>query len=55
MDKIKIGISIGDINGIGMETIIKTFSDERVLKQCIPVLYGSTKVVFYHKNIRNRF
>jgi 4-hydroxythreonine-4-phosphate dehydrogenase len=51
MDKIKIGISIGDINGIGMETIIKTFSDQRVLKQCIPVLYGSTKVVSYHKNI----
>lgn len=51
MEKLKIGISIGDINGIGLETIIKTFSDPRVLKQCIPVLYGSTKVVSYHKNI----
>lgn len=51
MEKLKIGISIGDINGIGLETIIKTFSDQRVLNQCIPVLYGSTKVVSYHKNI----
>ncbi|KAA3634701.1 MAG: 4-hydroxythreonine-4-phosphate dehydrogenase PdxA [Bacteroidetes bacterium] len=51
MEKLKIGISIGDMNGIGLETIIKTFSDQRVLKQCIPVVYGSTKVVSYHKNI----
>ncbi len=51
MEKLKIGISIGDINGIGLETIIKTFSNSRILNQCIPVLYGSTKVVSYHKNI----
>lgn len=51
MEKLRIGISVGDINGIGLETIIKTFSDERVLNQCIPVVYGSTKVVSYHKNI----
>jgi 4-hydroxythreonine-4-phosphate dehydrogenase len=51
MEKLKIGISIGDINGIGLETIIKTFTDTRVLNHCIPVLYGSTKVVSYHKNI----
>lgn len=53
MDKIKIGISIGDINGIGLEVILKTFADDRLLKQCIPMVYGSSKVVSYHKNIIN--
>ena len=31
MSKIKVGISIGDLNGIGMEIIIKTFKDSRVM------------------------
>ena len=48
--KIKVGISIGDINGIGMEVIIKTFSDERMLDICTPIVYGSLKVSsFYRK------
>lgn len=53
MDKLKIGISIGDINGIGLEVILKTVIDERILKLCTPVIYGSSKVVSYHKNIVN--
>lgn len=51
MEKLKIGISVGDINGVGLEVILKTVSDERVLKLCTLVLYGSSKVVSYHKNI----
>ncbi|MBL7817454.1 MAG: 4-hydroxythreonine-4-phosphate dehydrogenase PdxA [Saprospiraceae bacterium] len=51
MEKLKIGISIGDLNGIGLEVILKTVSDERILKLCTPILYGSSKVVSYHKNI----
>jgi 4-hydroxythreonine-4-phosphate dehydrogenase len=51
MQKPKIGISIGDINGIGPEVIIKTLSDDRILQQCTPIIYGSNKVVSYHKNI----
>lgn len=51
MDKIKIGISIGDINGIGLEVILKTLSDSRILDLFTPVVYGSSKVVSYHKNI----
>jgi len=51
MKKIKVGISIGDINGIGLEVILKTFSDGRLLEHCTPVIYGSSKVVSYHKNI----
>ncbi|MEY2904957.1 MAG: 4-hydroxythreonine-4-phosphate dehydrogenase [Bacteroidota bacterium] len=51
MEKIKIGISIGDLNGIGPEVVIKTFMDERILKWCIPIIYASAKVISYHKNI----
>ena len=47
-----IGISCGDLNGIGMEIIIKTFSDNRILDQCTPVLFTSNKVInFYRKSI----
>jgi len=51
MKKLKIGISIGDINGIGLEVILKTLGHPKVLNRCIPVVYGSSKVVSYHKNI----
>jgi 4-hydroxythreonine-4-phosphate dehydrogenase len=51
MEKPKIGISVGDINGIGLEVIIKTISDPRILNLCTPVVYGSAKVLSYHKNI----
>jgi 4-phospho-D-threonate 3-dehydrogenase / 4-phospho-D-erythronate 3-dehydrogenase len=51
MQKLKIGITIGDMNGIGLEVILKTVADERILKHFIPIIYGSSKVVSYHKNI----
>lgn len=45
-----IGITIGDLNGIGTELIIKTFSDHRVLELCTPVIFASNKVInFYRK------
>ena len=34
MSKIKVGITIGDLNGIGLETIIKTFKDSRMMEFC---------------------
>ena len=47
-----IGISCGDLNGIGIELIIKTFSDQRILELCTPVIYASNKVInFYRKSI----
>lgn len=47
-----IGISCGDINGIGMEVIIKTLADNRILEICTPVLFASNKVVnFYRKSV----
>ncbi len=51
MELPKIGITIGDINGIGPEVIIKTLSEKKILDFCIPVIYGSSKVLSYHKNI----
>ncbi|MGB0882623.1 MAG: 4-hydroxythreonine-4-phosphate dehydrogenase PdxA, partial [Vicingaceae bacterium] len=49
MKKIKIGISIGDINGIGMEVIIKTFKDSRMLEVCTPIVYGSLNLSKFHR------
>ena len=47
-----IGISLGDINGIGPEIIIKTFSDQRITEFCTPVIFGSNKVInFYRKSL----
>ena len=48
-DKIIVGISVGDINGIGIEIILKTFEDKRMLEFCTPVLFASTKLISYHK------
>ncbi len=45
-----IGISCGDLNGIGLELIIKTFSDARILDHCTPVIFSSNKAInFYRK------
>lgn len=49
--RIRLGISQGDINGVGYEVILKTFSDSRMFEHCTPVLYGSTKVASYHKKL----
>jgi len=48
-DKIKIGITQGDINGIGYEVILKTFADPVMLQLCTPIIYGSPKVASYHR------
>lgn len=50
-DKPVIGISIGDINGVGLEVILKALNHKRILHLCTPVIYGSSKIVSYHKNI----
>jgi 4-phospho-D-threonate 3-dehydrogenase / 4-phospho-D-erythronate 3-dehydrogenase len=47
-----IGVTCGDLNGIGLELIIKTFSDSRILEHCTPVIYASNKVInFYRKSV----
>lgn len=48
-NKIRIGITHGDINGVGYEVILKTFSDPLMLDLCTSVIYGSPKVAAYHR------
>ncbi|HAW52416.1 MAG TPA: 4-hydroxythreonine-4-phosphate dehydrogenase PdxA [Flavobacteriales bacterium] len=50
-EKTIVGISIGDVNGIGPEIILKTFSDSRMLDMCAPVIYGSIDVLQEYKKI----
>ncbi|MBX2943332.1 MAG: 4-hydroxythreonine-4-phosphate dehydrogenase PdxA, partial [Cyclobacteriaceae bacterium] len=51
-EKPKIGITLGDLNGIGPEVIIKALADHRLLQMITPVIYGSTKVLaFYRKQM----
>jgi 4-hydroxythreonine-4-phosphate dehydrogenase len=49
MSTLKIGITQGDINGIGYEIILKTLSDKDMLSLFTPILYGSSKAVSYHR------
>lgn len=46
----KIGITIGDINGVGPEVILKTLSDPRILELFTPVIYGSSRILSFYKN-----
>ena len=47
-----VGISIGDLNGIGSEVILKTFEDNRMLEMCTPVIFGNVKIMsFVKKNL----
>lgn len=50
-DKVKVGISIGDFNGIGPEIIMKSLKDKSVTDFFTPVIFGSGKLFTYQKNI----
>jgi 4-hydroxythreonine-4-phosphate dehydrogenase len=52
-NKLKIGISHGDVNGISYEVIIKTLKDHRINEICTPIIYGSPKVAAYHRKALN--
>ena len=52
-NKVKIGITTGDVNGIGIELLLKTFSDNLLFNHCIPVFYGSTKVLSFYRKAFN--
>lgn len=47
--KIKLGVSIGDLNGIGGEIVLKTFDDARMLDFCTPVIFASVKTMSFLK------
>lgn len=52
-DKIKLGISIGDLNGIGCEVALKTFEDSRMLDFCTPVIFASNKTISHQMRVLN--
>jgi 4-hydroxythreonine-4-phosphate dehydrogenase len=52
-EKIIVGITQGDINGIGLEVIIKTFLDPQMLEICTPVVFGSNKTASFHRKALN--
>ena len=52
-EKIKVGITQGDPNGIGLEVIIKTFLDPQMSEICTPVLFGSQKTFSHHRKAMN--
>jgi 4-hydroxythreonine-4-phosphate dehydrogenase len=52
INKPVIGITCGDLNGIGIELIIKTFTDSRILDHCTPIIFASNKAInFYRKSV----
>ncbi len=48
-ENIIVGISIGDLNGIGSEVVLKTFGDSRMLELCTPVIFANVKVMSFIK------
>ncbi len=48
-NKIRIGITQGDVNGVGYEVILKAFEPAGMFEYCTPIVYGSPKVAAYHR------
>lgn len=55
IEKPILGITCGDINGIGPEIIVKTFSDNRILDLCTPVVFASSKVMNFYRKLSSDF
>ncbi|MDZ4838498.1 MAG: 4-hydroxythreonine-4-phosphate dehydrogenase PdxA [Bacteroidota bacterium] len=51
VEKPVIGITIGDINGIGPEIIIKTLSDSRILNYCTPIIYSNAGLLNFYRKV----
>ena len=51
MLKVKLGVSVGDLNGIGLEIILKTFKDQKITNSCMPIVFGSSKLILNYKQI----
>lgn len=47
--EIRVGITHGDMNGIGYEVILKTLAEDGMLHHFIPILYGTSKITSYHR------
>lgn len=51
--KPRIGITLGDLNGIGPEVVIKALADNRILNEITPVVYGNTRALSYYRKLMN--
>ena len=51
LSKVIVGISQGDINGVGLEVILKTFSDHAITEICTPIIFSSQKTIAYYKKL----
>lgn len=51
--RLRVGITLGDTNGIGIEVALKAVAVPEMIDMCIPILYGSSKIVSYHRNACN--
>ncbi|MFI0427036.1 MAG: 4-hydroxythreonine-4-phosphate dehydrogenase PdxA [Flavobacterium sp.] len=52
-ENIIVGVSVGDLNGIGSEVILKTFEDNRMLELCTPVIFANVKIISFLKRELN--
>ncbi|HNA57930.1 MAG TPA: 4-hydroxythreonine-4-phosphate dehydrogenase PdxA [Chitinophagales bacterium] len=52
-NRIRIGFTLGDVNGIGPEVVIKALEDKRMLGLCTPVIYGSNRIISFYKKLFN--
>jgi len=51
--RLLVGITHGDFNGISYEVIIKALNDKRILELFTPVIYGHSKVLYFHRKTLN--
>mgnify|MGYP000527105759 CR=1 FL=1 len=52
-NRLNVGITHGDVNGISYELIIKLLAENRICELCVPILYGSPKVAAYYRKVLN--
>ena len=52
-ERIRIGITQGDTNGVGYEVILKTFAEPTILELCTPIVYGNPRIATYHRKGMN--
>ena len=50
-NSIRVGITQGDVNGVGYEIILKAFAESEMFELCTPIVYGSPKIATYHKKV----
>jgi len=52
-DKIKVGITLGDANGIGLEVLLKALADDRIFEHFTPIIFGSSRIVSFYRKVLN--